>query len=247
MGVSSQNCCLLIPSPANRKSLTLRSILYPPIFTCEDPQYKIRIVSYAPLFIHIENLITVTERYALVKLSATVQAFETISKDSSQSVISPGRTSSTTFLPRLDRTVQCLINRASEFQGYKTTTQIEGLQVVRYIENEDYQPHFDRDIRNNMTSRPQRHTTFFGFLEADCEHCGTHFPGLSIKWDVEDERLCEFFECGVTDGIIFKAVSGSALFWRNLLDNGTGDVRTPHAGLPVSKGVKLGLNIWTGK
>lgn len=35
------------------------------------------------------------------------------------------------------------------------------------------------------------------------------------------------------------------LFWRNLLPNGQGDPRTLHAGMPLTKGIKVGLNIWS--
>lgn len=45
-------------------------------------------------------------------------------------------------------------------------------------------------------------------------------------------------------GIAFRPVPGNALFWVNLLANGTGDTRTLHAGLPVEGGVKYGMNIW---
>ena len=47
------------------------------------------------------------------------------------------------------------------------------------------------------------------------------------------------------DALTFKVVPGSAVFWKNLLPDGRGDARTLHAGLPISSGMKLGLNIWT--
>jgi len=46
-------------------------------------------------------------------------------------------------------------------------------------------------------------------------------------------------------GLAFKPVPGNAVFWVNLLPNGTGDGRTVHAGLPVKgSGVKTAMNIW---
>ena len=46
-------------------------------------------------------------------------------------------------------------------------------------------------------------------------------------------------------GLAFKAIPGNALFWVNLFpENGTGDGRTLHAGLPVKGGVKTAMNIW---
>lgn len=35
------------------------------------------------------------------------------------------------------------------------------------------------------------------------------------------------------------------LFWRNLYPNGEGDPMTVHAGLPLTDGIKVGLNIWS--
>jgi hypothetical protein len=49
----------------------------------------------------------------------------------------------------------------------------------------------------------------------------------------EDERLT------------VKPIPGSILFWRNLLPNGQGDPMTLHAGLPLTNGIKVGLNIWS--
>ncbi|CAJ2507673.1 Uu.00g088590.m01.CDS01 [Anthostomella pinea] len=40
------------------------------------------------------------------------------------------------------------------------------------------------------------------------------------------------------DGLDFRTVKTNALFWVNLLANGTVDGRTKHAGLPVDSSVK---------
>jgi prolyl 4-hydroxylase len=45
--------------------------------------------------------------------------------------------------------------------------------------------------------------------------------------------------------LTFRAIEGSAVFWKNLDEKGRGDRRTLHAGLPVQNGTKIGLNIWT--
>lgn len=46
-------------------------------------------------------------------------------------------------------------------------------------------------------------------------------------------------------GMAFKAIPGNALFWVNMFpNNGSGDGRTLHAGLPVKGGVKTAMNIW---
>jgi prolyl 4-hydroxylase len=45
--------------------------------------------------------------------------------------------------------------------------------------------------------------------------------------------------------VTFRPIPGNAVFWQNLHGDGTGDRRTLHAGLPLTRGMKLGMNIWT--
>lgn len=48
-------------------------------------------------------------------------------------------------------------------------------------------------------------------------------------------------------GAVFKPIAGNAVYWENFRPDGTGRGwdETWHAGLPVEKGTKVGLNIWT--
>jgi len=46
-------------------------------------------------------------------------------------------------------------------------------------------------------------------------------------------------------GLLVKPRRGNAIFWNNLLANGSGDTRVAHAGLQVESGTKIGLNIWS--
>ena len=47
------------------------------------------------------------------------------------------------------------------------------------------------------------------------------------------------------NGVTFLPVEGNAIYWENLDAQGRGDERTLHAGLPVTGGGKIGMNIWT--
>lgn len=84
---------------------------------------------------------------------------------------------------------------------------------------------------------------------------GTQFPLLEAP---RSEEWCEFVNCdaGWEEGVTFRPIPGNAVFWRNLRHVGggaagngkgkmVGDRRTLHAGLPVQRGEKLGMNIWT--
>lgn len=76
---------------------------------------------------------------------------------------------------------------------------------------------------------------------------GTQFPLLDAP---RNERWCDVVNCdaGWDEGVTFRPIARNAVFWRNMKDVGgkrIGDRRTLHAGLPVQRGSKLGMNIWT--
>ncbi|KAF4783611.1 2OG-Fe(II)oxygenase family Oxidoreductase [Colletotrichum scovillei] len=96
---------------------------------------------------------------------------------------------------------------------------------------------------------------------------GTEFPLLEVP-GLKKEVWCRFVECGGRDGgdhasdggdektmggeeegkgTTFKPVPGNAVYWENFRADGSGAGydETWHAGLPVKKGVKVGLNIWS--
>ncbi|TDZ21237.1 putative prolyl 4-hydroxylase 4 [Colletotrichum orbiculare MAFF 240422] len=214
--------------------------------SCPRPQYTVRTLSYDPLIQHIENFITPEESQYLLKIAQPrFRRSRAISTDG-RSVAAEERTSSTAYLPSDDPVVQCIRSRASEFQGYVDLHMMEDLQVTRYLEGQQYTNHYDwaanPATRNQTTNRE---TTFFAVLDVDCASCGTRFPKISVDWAVEDERWCDLVDCAAQEELTVRAIAGSAVFWRNLHSDGTGDARTLHAGLPAVGGKKIGLNIWT--
>lgn len=162
-------------------------------------------------------------------------------------LINEARTSKSAFLSRNDPVSQCIMERASELQGMVNTGRIENLQITAYKEGQRYQPHFD--WFDNKVQRRQggsnRGSTFFVTLEADCKNCGTRFPQLQVNWKLKDASWCKFVDCEDTQALTAHAVPGAALFWRNLNASGLGDENTLHEGLPLRRGTKIGLNIWT--
>ena len=157
------------------------------------------------------------------------------------------RSSSTATLPR-DSIVQCVEERARNFPAYTSAGLIKPLVVQRYGISNQYKDHYDwypdgPYIDGNIES------TFFVYIQANCTGGGTNFPRLNLKaleGTEEEEKLCQWIDCDVPydDGVTFKPVVGNAIFWKNL-KGGVGDVKTLHAGLPVTSGMKTGLNIWT--
>jgi prolyl 4-hydroxylase len=81
------------------------------------------------------------------------------------------------------------------------------------------------------------------YLHAECTGGGTNFPRLPMP---KSKEWCRLLECdGDREGITFKPVKGSAVYWENFKSDGSGYEETWHAGLPVESGVKVGLNIWS--
>jgi hypothetical protein len=90
-----------------------------------------------------------------------------------------------------------------------------------------------------------RDSTFFVYLQADCEGGETNFPHMEIGKDLDKELWCEFVDCEDGEaGVKWLPRTGNAIFWENLEDK-RGIKEVSHAGLPVLDGVKIGLNIWS--
>ncbi|KAI1778043.1 oxidoreductase-like protein [Hypoxylon cercidicola] len=217
-------------------------------YACPQDSYQVRIVSYSPLIIHLENFITQREREHLISLGLPLlKPSMVINKNNEQAQV-PGRTSSSGFLPSDEPVIGCIRQRALSFQGYASVHLLESLQVVSYQPGQQYGAHYDWGISSEDLEVAERITTFFAILKGDCEHCGTHFPYLKVDWGSEDDQWCRLIDCEASsakNGTVFQALEGSAVFWRNLDDAGVGDPRVLHEGMMVESGEKIGLNIWT--
>lgn len=227
-------------------SRSFMKLLSPP-FECENPNYTVRLLSYDPLMIHIENFLTLKERKYLIKLTSARLKRSKVKAMNGTAILSEIRTSKTASIPSIDPIANCVLQRVSEFQGYEPLQNIETMQVTSYQQTEEFRDHFDWHGAAYMRERnitTDRLTTFFGILEADCENCDTQFTYLGTDWQSKDDRWCQIVNC-TAEQLRVKPLPGSALFWRNLHLDGKGDSRTRHAGLPLSRGVKVGLNIWT--
>lgn len=119
---------------------------------------------------------------------------------------------------------------------------------MQYGNDERYHLHTDWFTTADRTTPDvggNRLTSFFVYVAArNLTGGGTNFPVLEGKYD---ERWCEFVDCDEAweNGVTFRPVPGNAVFWQNLGEDGVGDPATIHAGLPVTSGYKLGMNIWT--
>lgn len=159
------------------------------------------------------------------------------------------RTSQSTNVAR-DAVVRCIEERALRFQGFDTAAaQLEPVQLVRYGRGERFHFHtdwFPDAAHARAAVGGNRRSSFFAYVaaSADLTGGGTNFPLLAAP---RDARWCAFVDCDApwAAGLTFRPRLGGAVFWPNLRPDGAGDERTLHAGLPVTSGTKIGMNIWT--
>ncbi|KAH9908150.1 hypothetical protein F4778DRAFT_798133 [Xylariomycetidae sp. FL2044] len=132
-------------------------------------------------------------------------------------------------------------------------------QLVRYEVGQRFNVHRDwyERLQPERSRGWNRVASFFAVLECDeCEGGETWFPKVEVPSAAMDgaeeegkggERGHRVWRRHEDGGIAFRPVAGNALFWVNLHENGTGDWRTVHAGLPLEKGLKTAMNIWPRK
>jgi prolyl 4-hydroxylase len=242
--------------PVSLLTLLTTAITPPPQIntTCPPNLYTTHILSTDPLVIYIPNFITASESAHLQAISAGKFTSSQIADSTGQQHLASTRTSQSTSLES-DDIVACIEQRALTFQGFDTLREsLEPLQLVQYGQSQEYHSHTDWFTSPAQTTSEyggNRLSSFFVYVSASADIIGggTRFPLLDAP---EDERWCEFVDCDaeLEDGVTFRPVQGNAVFWRNLKWNGgrkefVGDGRTVHAGLPVQRGKKLGMNIWT--
>jgi prolyl 4-hydroxylase len=224
---------------------------------CPPHNYTTHILSTSPLVIYIPAFITPSESAHLRSISAGKFTSSQIADDSGQQLLTNTRTSQSTSLES-DPIVRCIEQRALEFQGFDTKREsLEPLQLVQYAQKQEYHAHTDWFTSPAQTTPEfggNRLSSFFVYVHAssDIVGGGTQFPLLDVPGD---ERWCEWLNCDaeVEDGVVFRPVQGNAVFWRNLVEvrkadgarEYVGDRRTVHAGLPVQRGGKVGMNVWT--
>lgn len=161
------------------------------------------------------------------------------------------RTSQSTNVPR-DAVVRCIEERALLFQGFDIPrTHLEPLQLVKYGAGQHYHFHTDwyPDPAHAVAEMGgNRLSSIFAYVHVanDTTGGGTNFPLVDAP---RDDRWCrmKYVDCDEPweNGVTFRPIEGNAVFWQNLHPNGVGDDRTLHAGLPVTSGGKIGMNIWT--
>jgi prolyl 4-hydroxylase len=106
---------------------------------------------------------------------------------------------------------------------------LEPPEILHYAVGERYKPHVDffhpslPNFAEQMRVKGQRVKTCLVYLNEDLEGGETDFPKIGVK---------------------FRGRTGDALIFQNVQSDGTGDLRTLHAGLPPTRGEKWLLSQW---
>jgi prolyl 4-hydroxylase len=150
-----------------------------------------------------------------------------------------------------DDVVRAVEARARSLPFYKPVGGFMPMVVQNYEVAGLYRDHYDwfddrHAVGGNIAS------TFFVYILANCTGGGTNFARLIPP--ESDSRWCKWIDCDrpVDEGVTFKPILGNAVYWENLHADGNtlsdrGHQRTLHAGMTVTSGNKLGLNLWTWK
>ncbi|KAI0194161.1 hypothetical protein F4808DRAFT_464572 [Astrocystis sublimbata] len=257
------------PRPRINESLLALDTSNETVLSCSPDAYSVHILSKAPLVVYVENFLSLDEREHLLEIRrVSVPLFEPLFEPST--VTNDGdktqrnaliRDSEVALIPRTD-TVRCVEARARSFQGWRDDLWIERLRTQRYGPSQHYTHHFDWGSGAQGWGRV---SSFMVWVQStdDLEGGGTEFPRLQRNGP--DQAWCRWVECSDaksanTDdglpnkednspitGVTFKAIAGNAVFWENFRPDGTGRgfPETWHAGLSVTRGTKVGLNIWS--
>ncbi|KAK3373655.1 hypothetical protein B0T24DRAFT_703467 [Lasiosphaeria ovina] len=221
---------------------------------CTHPPYRVYKVSSSPLILYLEGFLTPGERTHLLNATASRFRRSVVAGSDGAAQQSTIRTSQSTDLDHhADSVAACIARRALDLQGFDARdAQLEPLQLVRYAAGEEYDVHTDWLADGAYATAPNggnRATSFFVYVHvaAGTTGGGTNFPLVPAP---RDGRWCArgFAECDApyASGLTFRPVAGNAVFWENLVGGGgEGDARTEHAGLPLTSGDKVGMNIWT--
>ena len=110
------------------------------------------------------------------------------------------------------------------FERNRKKGSLEALQFVRYLNNQEYQPHFDF---SNVAEDKMRFSTLLLYLQNADSGGGTSFPLANDG-----------------HGIQVLPPPGSGVMFYSQGPDGNGDLKSLHSGMQVTKGTKLLCNLW---
>jgi prolyl 4-hydroxylase len=133
------------------------------------------------------------------------------------------------------------------------STDFELLSLARYTV--PHQVSLHSDAHNEPLVDPKskrqynRRTSFFVYVHAsdDLEGGETYFPRIPPPPEVglpANPAIVSINNSSGAPALGVKPISRSAVFWLSLKPDGRLDYNTIHEGLPVTRGEKMGMNVW---
>jgi prolyl 4-hydroxylase len=160
--------------------------------------------------------------YLIEAATPALQPSVVVDPHTGRQVPHPIRMSSAAAFPFVDENpaIHALNRRLAAVSGTDVRAG-EPLQVLSYAPGQQYRQH--SDALPHVAPQQQRVITFLVYLNDDYEGGETAFPALGIQ---------------------VRGRTGDGLLFRNASSDGTLDQRAIHAGLPVTRGVKLIASRW---
>lgn len=195
-----------------------------------------------PYIYTIDNFLTEKECKFMIKVSKDNMKLARVTEMNNENKFKPGeykgRTNKSYWMTHnaYPETLK-IAKKISEKIGcnYK---HFENFQVIHYNENEEYKYHYDAFNRDDEekykkycdgpNGRGNRLRTILVYLNDVEEGGGTGF-----------DRLDEY-----EGEIIVKPKMGKIIVFNNVNDDGSLNMKSRHAGLPVIKGEKWAFNLW---
>ncbi len=202
-----------------------------PMLACYLPLPEAEILHERPLIRRFAGVLHDLLLDSLINMAAPrVQPSQIVDARTGERRADPMRDSwHVTLGPREhDHVVEAIERCISRVSGLPALNS-EFLQILRYRVGEQFKPHVDyfnesgAGSYRSLAEGGQRAQTVLGYLNADYDGGGTHFPRLNLT---------------------IKGRSGDLLQFHNLGPDGTGDRDSLHAGMPVAGGEKWLLSQW---
>ena len=195
-----------------------------------------------PYIYTIDNFLTSKQCNFIINISKDNMCLASVSTMYDESKFKPGeykgRTNTSYWIPhdKYPETLEIAKSIAKKIGcNYKC---FENFQVIHYNENEEYKYHYDafnpnepekyKKYCSGPNSRGNRLRTVLVYLNDVKEGGGTGF-----------DRLDEYEK-----EVVIKPQMGRMVVFNNVNDDGSINLKSRHAGLPVIKGEKWAFNLW---
>ncbi|KAI0154555.1 hypothetical protein GGR57DRAFT_105596 [Xylariaceae sp. FL1272] len=213
--------------------------------------YEIEFLSQEPLLMHVRNFLSLNEATYFTSVLAQNYTHRLyVNEEDVEADVAPRLA----VLEQQDPFVKCVLNRAQRFLGTMGSPDFELLSLARYGVSHKVSLHADASpehLIDEESQRPyNRRTSFFVYVHAsdDLEGGETYFPRIPPpRTDVglpSNSAVVSINNSSGVPSLAVKPISRSAVFWVGMTPDDTIDMNTIHKGLPVTKGEKIGMNIW---